>query len=427
MPIIEVPGQGQIEFPDSMNDEQIVMAIKRMSPAPAPGKLEAVGRGLAQGGTMGAGDELAGLGAATQNAVASQPELAGVPDAELYALARSTTRGEDYKQTRDEARGKNKSASDAHPGLYFSGEVAGAMAPAALSALLGGAAAAAPGKTLAQRLLSGRALAASAGQGALQGAGYSDASTPGAIAGDSALGAGVGSLSHGAGAALGVAGEAITSRLRGMADAARGRAGAQAEAEVADRLRTAIGRYGSEVQKGSRMGENLGRIGTPLSAEEQAIKTALEEQVGASTKAALPGQASTIAARKAELEALQAGAGDATATRAAELSKSSVGEDLKSLLKSYAEPLAAAYAADKLGSVAGLSDDQRHAADAVTGLVFSRTRAGKAIANRLRKPGNQIAIAEALSNLTPTEDGPLSRLLRGLTAPATEPALSLRR
>lgn len=419
---IEVDGQSY-EVPDDASVDEIDAITK---PKALPGRLEAVGRGFAQGGTMGLGDEGAGLGAATQAAVAAQPELAGVPDAELYALARSTTRGEDYSRMRNQSRASNKAVQEAHPGYYAAGEVTGAMAPAAASALLGGAAAP-TGASVLRRLMSPGALAASAGQGAVQGAGYSDASTPGALAADSSLGAGVGTLAHGLGAVVGAAGSSVASRLRGVADAARGRAGTQAETEVADKLRTAIGRYGGEVQKGSRFSENIGRLGTELTPEEQALKSALEEQVGASTRAALPGQSATIATRKAEMEALQAGAPDAISSRLAELVKPSVGADIKSLGKSYAEPLLAMLLADKAADAMGLDDKSRMALDAGAGVVFGRTRAGKAIANRLRKPGNQIALTEGLASMAPTQDGLLARLLRGATAPSTEPALNLRR
>lgn len=57
--IIDIPGQGQVEFPDGMSDEQIVSAIRQLTAGPTPktpkaadkpGMLDAIGRGVARGG-----------------------------------------------------------------------------------------------------------------------------------------------------------------------------------------------------------------------------------------------------------------------------------------------------------------------------------------------------------------------------------------
>lgn len=56
--IIDIPGQGQVEFPDGMSDEQIVSAIRQLTSAsapktlkvpPKPGVLDAIGRGIGRG------------------------------------------------------------------------------------------------------------------------------------------------------------------------------------------------------------------------------------------------------------------------------------------------------------------------------------------------------------------------------------------
>lgn len=78
-----------------------------------PGALEALGRGAAQGATLGFGDELGG-GA--------------------YALADAAKKGSlsdivsDYIKNRDEIRANNEKARSAHPWYYGGGEFAGGLA-----------------------------------------------------------------------------------------------------------------------------------------------------------------------------------------------------------------------------------------------------------------------------------------------------------
>jgi hypothetical protein len=85
------------------------------------------------------------------------------------------------------------------------------------------------------------------------------------------------------------------------------------------------------------------------------------------------------------------------ASRTAELSQPQFLKDAASLAKSYAEPLIAEAA---LGPGAGI--------------VMGRTRAGKAIMTRVMRPGNQIALWNAIQGAAsaPEAGGELGQLLR---------------
>jgi hypothetical protein len=131
-------------------------------------------------------------------------------------------------------------------------------------------------------------------------------------------------------------------------------------------------------------------------AETADARRALEEKLAASNLESLPGQAGTIAAKRAALEAVTQGAPRAVASRTDELLTPQIGADLKSFAKSYGEPIAWAYGANKAAELLGADQETQVSAAAVAGLLGGRTRAGKAIRNRLLKPGNQNAAAKLL-------------------------------
>jgi hypothetical protein len=134
-------------------------------------------------------------------------------------------------------------------------------------------------------------------------------------------------------------------------------------------------------------------------AETADARRALEERLAASNLESLPAQAATIAARRAELAALQQAAPQTVATRTGELLKSSAKPDARSFLKAYAEPLVWMGAAGAAGDALDLSPSQQAALVAGAGVVGGRTRAGKALLTRIKKPGNQAAIARQQERL----------------------------
>lgn len=423
MPVVSVPGHGDVEFPDSMKDEEIVAAIKKLQPPAQPSTGQAIVRGGLQGASMGFGDELAGAYSASQKYIKEHPEFQGVPDADLYATAMASP--EDYRATRDQSRKENAAAEAAHRTAYMASQIGGAMLPGAIATVAtGGSGAVAPGTHILRGALA-------AAQGGLQGAGYSEADNASGLASDSALGAGLGLAGHAVGEALNAGGRSITSAARGRAGSAISRAAQQAAKEETGNVGSIAGKFGGEVQKGSRYTENVGRLAPSGTAAQQAEVAAqapviqnLEQQVLGSTLKQLPDQAAAITAREAELRAAQSALPQAIAARTAELSKPTFLKDAASYAKGYAEPMIAAYATDRIGRALDVDDSTRRAMDGAAGLVFSRTRAGKALANRFGKPGNQAAIFGAAGKVTPWVAQLLKRAAAAASAPATEYELS---
>lgn len=141
---------------------------------PEVSQTESGVRGAAQGLSFGFADEAAGLGEAALDWLKNDPQ--GFMD--------------NYKKHRDESRDLYKKAETANPGTYMTGQVAGAIAPALLTA--GGSTAA--------------TAASLAAQGAAQGLGSSEADlTEGDVGGalrDTAIGTGTGLVAAGAGKLL---------------------------------------------------------------------------------------------------------------------------------------------------------------------------------------------------------------------------------
>lgn len=338
----------------------------RQNAPPAVGTPEAALRGAAQGATLGFGDELE----------AGWKSLFGQP----------------YQQTRDKLRADEANARSQHPYVYGGSEIAGSILPSAIAAGATGGTSLAP--TLAKS-----ALPLAAGQGALQGAGYSNADSARGLVGDTALGGGLGVLGYGLGQGLGAVGRAATRSARGLAVRATSRAADQAAQEVADRIASAQGALGGEVQKGNRIVENLRRLAPELTPEEQDAMRLLEQRLAASNRQSLPGQVGTIDRLDSELQGLKSGASEAFQARKAELLQPQILKDTMSLAKSYGEPLAA-------NAIGGPT----------AGMVMGRTRMGKAIANRITRPGNQKALADLVTS--PITQKTASVLLRSLQAAA---------
>ena len=155
-----------------------------VTPAEEPGMLEAGARGLAQGATLGFGDELYGAG------------NAGVQALKKGSLADLHS---DYAKGRDEVRANNDAAKKAHPYAYGAGELAGSAVPLAAS---------------------GASVPALAATGAVGAVGNSDSSDPATLAKQAAMG---GAMTGAAGAAMGAAaqspvGKYIGDRLSGAAE-----------------------------------------------------------------------------------------------------------------------------------------------------------------------------------------------------------------
>lgn len=412
--IIELPDGRELEAPDGVTPDQIKNIVRKHSgpqmvashdrtpppPGAAPSKAESAARGGLQGASYGFGDEAAGAVAAL------------LPFTDREAVGNGETIGDRYRNARDFYRGLNTKAEKANPGTYLTGQVAGAVAPT----LIGAGTLTAP-----------RAMALASGQGAAQGAGYSDANSVTGLVGDTALGAGVGLAGYGAGALLGKGAAALRGKAGRLLSRAEGKAAQQAADESAEAVASAAGKLGGEVQKGSRYVENLlrfeaaGTLNPAQQAELAALRAngtipKLAESVAQSTLESLPGQTGTIAARQAELAALQQAAPAAVAGRTADLLKPTVKADALSYLKSYAEPMAWAIGAQQAGSALGLDPGEQGALAAAAGIIGGRTRAGKALWNRVSRPGNQAALADAMTRVARRVDQARRPVQAGLTA-----------
>jgi outer membrane lipoprotein SlyB len=121
----------------------------------------------------------------------------------------------------------------------------------------------------------------------------------------------------------------------------------------------------------------------------------------------IPGLLGKDIAAKEAMQAAQAAMPQTVRRLAAEKSRPQFGKDIRSLIKSYGEPVLAAAAGGYLGSELG-GGPGAAAGSLGAGLLFGRTRAGKALMTRLTRPGNQAAMfksigrtAKGASRLTP--------------------------
>src|SRR5258708_36746818 len=92
--------------------------------AEPPGRLEALGRGAAEGGTLNFADELAG---AVRTFGDQSDQLQAGPGPEEIVRA--------YREGRDQYRGEDQAARAAHPGFYTGGQLGGGLATLAVPGL----------------------------------------------------------------------------------------------------------------------------------------------------------------------------------------------------------------------------------------------------------------------------------------------------
>ncbi len=203
--------------------------------SPDSGVLDAAVRGPLQGFTFGWGDELSGLEGAVANKLGSagvDPVRSTHPSVQAKIDAQTPPERSFrslYDENRDEQRGLNDAAREAHPWLYGAGNIAGAIANPISSVATGLGGAAAVGGTL--------------------GLGNSNADlTEGDIKGaaiDTGIGAGTGAAAYGAAKLaepyLKRAGDYASSKLQSLSEGVRGKAENLAE--------TATGATGRQAEK----------------------------------------------------------------------------------------------------------------------------------------------------------------------------------
>lgn len=370
-------------------------------PRKSRGAASAAVRGLLQGSTLGGSDEAGGAVQGGMQALANvlpkgALDWAGIdnrysqPVMDTYRAARNDERRRD----KEEAEGENG-------GLFTAAEVAGSVLPSM-----------APGLNIAK----GASLASTVGKAALTGGlagfGNSDAElTPDKVTGADSLralletgaGAGIGGIAGAAGHGIEKGLGWASQKLLGNSSRRAAKAGAKA-AELADEAahaetltaRSASGNKSTAAYKNVRNIMDTGAEGL-LGPEERVVFERLKGELGESGRKGLVADA---AEKEAAINAFR----EATATEAeraaqkkAELLKPSVKQSAKELFKMYAEPAIGTYLGAKLAP-----DDWGAAGGGIglgLGLLSGRTRAGKAILNRIAKPGNQLAIANATRGL----------------------------
>ena len=183
---IELPNGTVLDAPDGLSPEQVkalVQNYQKGAAAPKVGGATALGRGAAQGATLGFGDE-----------------IEGVIQAAIPVAGDKGTFWERYAKWRDASRADNDAAEKQHGKLYLAGNVAGGIAPGLLMPV----GAAAQKATLGAKVLAGARAGVPAG--AVYGLGTSTADDVGGMAADAALGGVAGGV---AGAAVPVAGAVL--------------------------------------------------------------------------------------------------------------------------------------------------------------------------------------------------------------------------
>jgi hypothetical protein len=383
--IVEIPGVGEVEFPDEMGDADVLAAVKKLSGPQAPpleashqpyqppevAKTESAARGGLQGLSMGWGDEgAAGIAA-----------LLPFTDREA---AHGDTVGDRYRNAREFYRNRNAQAEQANPGTYLTGQIAGAVGSAVAAGLPTAGA---------------KGLAAAAGQGAAQGAGLSEREGFG-LAGDTALGAGLGLAGYGAGAALGAGAKRAATVAGTRLGAAHGRALGQASEDVAEALNSLRGKYGGARQNESRAievllrAESTGALSPQQATQLAALKaspswTDAVQNVAQNYMDDFGGLAgSTTAAKSAYQQAAQSRAAD-VAKRAAELtSLKEAGKQVGARAKRYGVPLMGTAVGTAIGGPVG---------GAVGALAGAGTRpAVHALRRMAQHPAVQTALWDAL-------------------------------
>jgi hypothetical protein len=343
---------------------------------------------------VGAGNGLINTGRNVADIVGHVPGLGGLrPDRQEWADSDALV-----KPVTDTTAGAvGEVIGETLPTLPIGG-LAGAGGKALLARALPMALRAAPALAQAPKVLKALRWAAPlVAEGGAQGfvLGGPDNRLAGAGAG-AGLNVGFGALGEGFGAARRAFGKGAQS-----AEVAAAELGAQKAAKA---TRTARAEAGNDAQALYRTLEHLRELkarATPAAIAElerlgaQGIRAAdIEAELFRKSAQKLGGDVSAANASGAAFkEALQS-EGARAGELAEEASKSSLGADAWSLFKMYGEPIVGAAAGTAIGNQLG-SPMLGGAAGTLGGLIFGRTRAGKALRTRLAKPGNQIALNRA--------------------------------
>jgi len=115
--------------------------------------------------------------------------------------------------------------------------------------------------------------------------------------------------------------------------------------------------------------------------------------------AVAPGAAAEREAAAVIAEQARQGLPQAIQSRAEELLTPQARADAASFLKAYAEPAVWALGAQQAASALGMDPGTQAILAGAAGMIGGRTRAGKALANRLTRPAHQVAVGNALRRI----------------------------
>lgn len=307
-------------------------------PAPMSRGMAAV-KGLQDIPTMGWGDE---IGAGIQSRLARAKEVYDNPRS-LLNLNESPVSQETYKKALQENRAESTQAKAEHPGYYYGAGLPAALATASISAPLR----AAKGASLARMALTeaGNGLF----QGAVAGAGNSEAEDTSGVAKDAARAGLAGGV---LGGTLGAAGSAVSRFAGGKVAAIDETVAREAAAKAAAETASARSAAGSAAQSAYRQLEHLRELGgmRNLTPEEAQVAQQLEAELSQKAQAnLLPEAARKEATSQAYSQAMGDEAKRAAALAADKLSAGEVGRQLKARAMRYGLPAAMGAAAGGMG------------------------------------------------------------------------------
>jgi hypothetical protein len=366
---------------------------------------QSLGRGLVQGGTMGFIDELGGLAGKLfvgdggvklgANAAPMDSDTPEVRAAKLALKGEVASTPTGYALTRDLVRKDMDAARAANPGAFTTGEIGGAVASSFL-----------PGLNVAKGASLSKTMGQMALQGGAMGLGDSEADLTkgelGRAAFDTtvgaALGAGSGALGHGIQKGVGWVAEKVIDKGDALLKKTLAKAreiGEKKAAEATAKARSEAGRAAQDTYKQLEHLRETGRMRALTPGESQVAQELTEELGKKAQGRLLPSAAEKQATSAAYSEAMTSEAARAAERTAEELAPRA-GRDIGAIIKSYGEPIVGAAVGGWAGDA--LFDSPVTGAAAL-GMLTGRTRAGKMIADRVAKPGNQLSLAKTLRKL----------------------------
>jgi len=391
-----VPSPNEIEWDEAAAEEFAAApaavewdeaAAEDLMPRPAPGRIgkaKSFLKGAEQGATFGFADE---LGASIQSGAQRAANV--LPGGALDWLGIENRYSQDpldvYRQARTENRAEYEAARTANPGAFLAGELGGGILTTVGTGGVGAG-------------LKGAALTGAA-MGAAGGLGYGESDLTKGDVGGAALETGIGAAAggvlgaagHGLGQLAGGVGRFVNAKIgRAMSDQA-----AKSTQKVDDAIASALGRYRSGVQSGSRdvevilreAADNPGPIGDRARAFLQTPEAAaLRESLLSNKLASAPERLTEMMALKGEHGALSVGRATAIAQDIQSSLASPFKKQILPRVKTYASRAIPPIVASAIGGQVGGTEGMVAGGLLGFGAAAALGRPGTALANAARSP-----------------------------------------